>query len=148
MKRLLCRYLMLLAILVLAFDHGVLAKGDTVKLAISGAWLTRPVDVTNSIALVDVWSGARRAQSWLDFPKPFIGAEASEPPASLPRFTISFYVNDGSKVSVLYKLRYVPDPATGHGYIYLPAHGDPDANLVVVRPATADGITRPKSGAL
>lgn len=148
MKRQLCRCLMLLAILVLAFNHGVLAKGVTVKLAISGAWLTRPIELTNSIALVDVWSGARRAQSWLDFPKPFIGAEASDPPASLPLLTISFYVKDGSKVSSCtscapFRTRQ-PAAAT---FTFRPMLTRTRTGLSFAR-ATAGGITRPKSGAL
>ena len=40
----------------------MLAKGVTVKLAITGAWLTKPVEVTNPLALVNVWGGTRAAQ--------------------------------------------------------------------------------------
>jgi len=113
----------------------VLAKGVTVKLAITGAWLTKPVEVTNPLALVNVWGGTRAAQGWFDFPKPFIASVTSEPPASLPRFKISFYVNDGAQARVLYTVRYVPDPNTGRGYVYLPGRNDPDANWVINRPA-------------
>ncbi len=122
------------AILLLMLTHGVQAKAVTVKLTISGAWLQRPLEITNPLALVNVWSGTRVATSWFDFPKPFIGAITSPPAASLPRYTITFYANDGSKVLVVYTLRYVPDPLTGRGYIYLPGHTEPDANWAMIRP--------------
>jgi hypothetical protein len=135
MKRRLIHFSLALVLLVGTSGRGVLAKGATVKLAITGTWLTKPLEVTNRLALVNVWDGTRATQGRFDFPKPFIGSVTSEPPASLPRFKISFYVNDGAQVQVLYTVRYVPDPNTGRGYVYLPGHNDPDANWVINRPA-------------
>ena len=85
-------YGLLVLALIVGLVSGVAAKGPTVKLTITSERLTRPLDVTNPIALVDVWTGTRAAGSWWDFPKPFIGGVVTEPDAALPRYTISFLV--------------------------------------------------------
>jgi hypothetical protein len=126
--------------LVLCAVGTITAKGPTVRVTISGATLSQALDVTSPNALVNLWSGTRSARSWFDFPKPFIGDVAAPPDASLPRYTISFYVRTpanrpDAQVLKLLVVRYVPDPQTGTGYIYLPGHGDTDmVNQAIAHP--------------
>ena len=138
MNRMLVRAV-IVATLVVGLASPLIAKGPTVRLTIAGGGLTQPLNVTSPIALVNVWNGVRKAQSWWDFPKPFLAGAATEPDAVLPRYTISFYVKafaEEPQVRVLYVVRYVPDPQTGGGYVYLPRSGDSEArfNSVISRP--------------
>jgi hypothetical protein len=124
---------LLVLVLIVGLVTSLTAKGVTVKLTITGGHLSRPVDVTNPTALVDVWSGARPARSWWDFPTPFIGKTvATEPAAALPRYDVSFYVKTlpEQRVQMLYAVTYVPDPETGSGYIFIPKHD----SAVIARP--------------
>ena len=62
-----------------------------------------------------------------------------EPIATLPRYTVSFFVDaftDQPKIRKLYVVRYVPAPLTAGGFVYLPAAADVDGELngIVSRP--------------
>ena len=112
----------------------------TVRLTITGHHLGQPLEVRTPAALVNVWSGTRAAESLFDFPRPFFGKAAEEPGATLPRYTVSFYADaftEQPKVRKIYAIRYVPDPQTGGGFVYLPGPRDAEA-LLNVR-----AITRP-----
>ena len=112
---------------------------NALALTITGQHLERPIEVANPKALINVWTGTRAPESWLDFPRPFFGDVTAAPPATLPRYTVSFYVDafaEQPKVRKLYVVRYVPDPDTSGGFLYLPGPRDEDGvhNGVITRP--------------
>jgi hypothetical protein len=90
------------------------AKGETVRLTITGPSLPHAVDVTSSAALAaNVWSDN------------FFGNPAVEPDKAFPRYTVSFYVEPPrSSVRMMYVVYYVRNPKTGQGFIYLPGRGE------------------------
>lgn len=115
----------LVAALVVMAVVGASAKGPTIRIAIEGPRLGHPIEVTNPDALVNIWTGTRASRSFFDFPKSFVQDISPDPQASLPRYTLTFYVKEGPA----YVVRYTPDPQTGGGYVYLPL-GD----RTIVRP--------------
>lgn len=128
-----------LATVAVALGTSVYAKVPTVKLTIAGGQLPRELEVTTGRALVDIWTGTRPSESWFDFPTSFIGSVVGEPDRALPRYTVSFFADssqDRRRPQKLYVVRYVPDPRTGRGFIYLPLQSDPDGGLngIMVRP--------------
>jgi hypothetical protein len=95
------------------------AKGPTVKLTVTGASLTHPVDITSGKALdANIWAGD------------FLGAPASEPEASLPRYTVSFFAAPPRQpvavMAVMYVVQLALDTRSGEGFVYLPGEGDSD----------------------
>ena len=80
----------LIATAIFVLIDSVSAKGRTVRITITGQHIAQPIEVTNPKALIDVWTGTRRAESWLDFPRQFFGEVSEEPSAALPRYTVSF----------------------------------------------------------
>ncbi len=119
----------LAAVLVLVAAVNLAAKGATVRIAISGVHLQRPIDVTNPDALVNIWTGTRTARWFFDFPKSFLQGIAPAPEATLPRYTLTFYVRSGGTETPSYVVQYAPDPKAGGGYVYLPTGDRP-----IVRP--------------
>lgn len=108
-------------------DPGSLqAKDPTRKLIISGGGLAGGVEIVDSatLALSNVYSG-----NFLGMP----GAAAA-PPASAPRYEISFYLPQrGSwlhnlthrpRLQVAYVVYFVPDASHHTGYIYVPGRED------------------------
>ena len=129
----------LIATAIFVLIGSVSAKGRTVRVTITGQHIGQPIEVTNPKALIDVWTGTRRAESWFDSPRQFFDEVSEEPAAALPRYTVSFYVDafaEQPHVRKLYVVRYVPDPRTSGGFVYLPGPGEPDAdtNRIVSRP--------------
>lgn len=129
----------LIATTIFVLIDSASAKGRTVRITITGQHFGQPIEVTNPKALIDVWTGTRRAESWLDFPRQFFGQVSEEPAAALPRYTVSFYVDafaEQPHVRKLYVVQYVPDPRTSGGFVYLPGPREPDAatNRVISRP--------------
>ena len=116
------------ALCLSAITITVWAKAPTVKLTVAGGHLSRPLEVKNPAALVNVWSGTRRSESWFDFPRPFIGSVVTEPNTALPRYTVTFYT-DAPELKKIYVVRYVPDPDTGLGFVYLPLRSEPGGGL-------------------
>jgi hypothetical protein len=91
----------------------LLAKGPTVRLAISGPGLAESLIVTDPVALkATVYGGEFMEQQQGPVP---------EPPRSLPRYKVQFYVAPPrSEVRVMYEVDYVWDDAVGRALIYLP----------------------------
>jgi len=125
-----------IAMVAVIMGTGVSAKVPTSRVTISGGHLSGEVDVVNRKALVNIWDGTRPRESWFDFPQAFIGPLASEPDGRVARYTVSFYADGFAVGRKLYVVRYVPDPLSGFGFIYLPLSTDPDGafNGVVTRP--------------
>lgn len=114
-----------LAIAVLVFPAlaaSLEAKGSTVKLTISGATLTHPIDITDSVLLdlSNVYEGA------------FLGAPAvSAPTVRTFVYTLSFDValprNGG--VRTMYAVRVAREAAGNRLWLYLPGRGEPGYGL-------------------
>lgn len=118
-----------IAALVL-FQSSVSAKLPTVKIVVSGPGLPTELPLADKKLLVNVWGGARPSEGWSDFPQPFIGATVSAPPAPWRLYSVAFVAEwTPREQRVVYKIRYVPDWATGGGYIYLPGPNEPDGRL-------------------
>jgi hypothetical protein len=89
------------------------AKAPTVKLTVSGGGLADPIDITSGTALKpSIWEGD------------FIGASATKPDPSLPRYMVSFFAKIGEKPTRMYVVYLVLDSRTGDGFVYLPGRGD------------------------
>ena len=130
--------LALVVVAIVVMVGSLSAKGRTVRATITGQHLGQPIEVANPKALINVWTGTRAPESWFDFPRPFFGDVSKEPAATLPRYTVSFYVDafaEQPKVRKLYVVRYVPDPHTSGGFVYLPGPRDADGaqNGVITR---------------
>ena len=117
--------LSLLTLGVSALPGSLQAKEPTRKLIISGGGLAGGVEIVDSttLALSNVYSGN------------FLGPGAAQaPPASAPRYEISFYLPQrGSwlyslthrpRLQVSYVVYFVPDAAHHSGYIYVPGRDD------------------------
>jgi hypothetical protein len=102
------------------------AKEPTRKLIISGGGLAGGVEIVDSatLALSNVYSGNFLEMPGLDL----------VPPASAPRYEISFYLPQrGSwlyniahrpRLQVAYVVYFAPDPVHHTAYVYLPGRGD------------------------
>jgi len=106
---------------VVSIGASLVAKGETVRLSITGPGLTEPLVVTDAAALVHVWSDA------------FIGPMSGAPDTSLPRYQVSFHVLPARsrEVRVMYVVHYVVDPRTSEGFVYLPGRGEESYQLNV-----------------
>ena len=108
-----------IAIVVLAstcFAAPLGAKGQTVKLVVSGGGLREPIEITGKdVAFANPW-GDSFVHSW---------NAIAEPAAAAPRYDVSFYEHLApGDVEMKYVVDYVPG-LTGHGAIHLPGRGDP-----------------------
>jgi hypothetical protein len=116
--------------LVVLLQSSLSAKLPTVKVIVAGPGLAGDVPLVEKSLLVNVWTGFRSSEGWLDFPQPFIGAIVPAPPPEWPRYLVSFVAQwTPEQQRVVYRVRYVPDPQRGGGYIYLPGPNEPDGRL-------------------
>ena len=126
MKRLLS-----VALFLLLTPTQMLAKGPTSKITINGPGLKAPIAITDSnmVAHFNVWTGPG---TWSNVPgfnpnaPGFIvdWAQAATAPATgLQRYEVSFYEKIPDE-RLTYVVFYEYDPATGHGYVYLPGAKD------------------------
>lgn len=90
------------------------AKGPTVKLTMTPADGTQPIDITAGEALVHVWSDD------------FLGPIVSEPSAAVERYQMAFHVlpNRSRNVRVMYVVTYARNVASGESFVYLPGRGE------------------------
>jgi hypothetical protein len=125
--------------LLLVNPARLFAKGDTVKIAIHGANLKTPIQITDRkvLANIQVWSGLGTSSSESGFnPKApsFIidwsQGPTAQPPKGLPHYEVSFYANMPSE-QLIYVVSYAFDASTGHGYVYLPGRNDKNYYLNV-----------------
>lgn len=94
------------------------AKGQTVKLAVSGPGIPQTIEITEREAIApSVWGNA-----FFDVAKGPLAA----PDAALPRYVVKFYVQppQGGAVEMKYALYLVLDTATERALVYLPAPSD------------------------
>jgi hypothetical protein len=117
--------------LLLVIPAQVFAKGETVKITIKGADLKTPIEITDPKVLTEfqVWSGPGTSSSAPGFNPNAPGfivdwsQAVAEPPKGLQRYEVSFYAKIPNE-RLIYVVFYAYDPATEHGYIYLPGGTD------------------------
>jgi hypothetical protein len=121
----------LVTFLLLVIPAQVLAKGHTVKITIQGADLKTPVEITdpNVLTKFQVWSGPGTSSNFPGFNPNAPGfivdwtQAVAKPPKGLQRYEVSFYAKMPDE-RLIYVVFYEYDPATEHGYIYLPGRTD------------------------
>jgi hypothetical protein len=99
----------------------VAAKGQTRRLLVTGGTLQAPIEITSPDALANVWGGS------------FLGEPTLEPSATLPRYTVSFYVVPPRETAdrLMYVVSYVRDLDGAGGVVCLPGLGEPTNALNV-----------------
>ncbi|MBI3471218.1 MAG: hypothetical protein HY013_07665 [Candidatus Solibacter usitatus] len=132
MKRLLAVAFALLAAASLS------AKGRTVKITITGADLTAPIESTEeNLGSFQVWAGPGVRINQVPQTEGFIiewsRGVVPHAPAALQRYEVSFYAgcrtgDSGCKETeprLAYVVSYAYDTSTEEGYVYLPGKADP-----------------------
>ncbi len=121
MKRTLFWCALAIVLMALGAPRAAWAKGETVKLTLSGGGLAKDIELTDPEILKTshVWAG-----NFLDSSR----GTVKEPPRGLPRYEVTFYVKlrDDEEAKKAYVVYYCPSQAAGQGYIYLPGKGDPE----------------------
>lgn len=102
----------------------LVAKGPMVKIVISG--LASPLEISDpAISKFNPYAGPRSGFiiNWSDI--------VTAPSENLPRYDVGFYVYDSEKASpyLAYVAKYVFDPSTSSGYVYLAGPSDPQYQL-------------------
>ena len=132
MKRLLS---VLVPFLLVAIPAEVFAKADTSKITIKGADLEAPIEITDlkTLAKFSVWTGPGTSCTGSGCPgtsakqtESFIvdwSQAVAEPPSGLQRYEVSFYAKTPNE-RLIYVVFYEYDPATEHGYRYLPGRAE------------------------
>lgn len=124
----------LVILLLLAIPAELFAKGETSKIIIKGVNLSAPIGITDpkTLAHFGVWTGPG---TWCkgapgcskptteSFVVNWSQPMAGPPPKGLPRYEVSFYAKMPTE-RLVYVVFYVYDPATEHGYIYLPGRSE------------------------
>jgi hypothetical protein len=93
------------------------AKGETVRLEISGADLAATVNVTDNAAIAaNAWG-----VNYLEWEKGPVPAPAPE----MTRYTVKFYIQPSSgDIQMKYAVYFVWDETAKRGYVYLPGQAD------------------------
>jgi hypothetical protein len=136
MKTLVRRILVLALFVVMA--PGALAKGVTVKIAVSGGSLKSPLAITDPavVGQFSIWTGPNsrwRGQDGVwhtDYHGAYVDFPAGAVPA-LPHDTLGFDVEffvasmpDQPPIEETYRVRYAMEPDHAGGYVFLP-QGNP-----------------------
>jgi hypothetical protein len=110
-----------IGLLLLCGAGVVAAKGQTRRLVVTGGTLQAPIEIASPDALANVWGGS------------FLGEPTVEPSATLPRYTVSFYVVPPRETAdrLMYIVSYVRDPDELGGVVCLPGRGEPTYALNV-----------------
>lgn len=100
------------------------AKGDTVRITITGRDLAAPIEITDPAVAgrFHVWSGPGTSSNEAQGLNVDWSRGVVEPPNDLQIYEVSFVTtrrNPGT-----YVVRYAIDPSTNHGYVYLPGKTD------------------------
>jgi hypothetical protein len=120
--------LVLASIVVLTFFVSVVlfAKGPTLKVVISGADLSAPIEIGDRGRLADfnIWTGPGTSPSKDDGFVANWSSAVTAPPANVKRYRVSFYANHHGDAGADYLIVYAYDPAGRRGYVYLPGRGE------------------------
>jgi hypothetical protein len=115
----------------------VQAKGDVDRITLSGPGLDKPIvlnkEGTPEMGAFNPWLGG------------YLDGVVKAPPKA-PSYTADFFMNvssgDTVKLRHIYTAEYVPDPAGGAGYFYIPGSGDEgyELNKGTIMAAERDGM--------
>ena len=118
---------LLSAMLIPCVSTPLLAKGNTVKIIISGAGLKRAIEISDPkiLANFSVWTGPGTSTAdhqgliidWSHGP-------VRETPSTLRRYQVSFYAGAVPNERIVYVVYYVVNPDVSPGYVYLPGKSD------------------------
>jgi hypothetical protein len=102
------------------------AKGETVCIVIRGADLPAPIEIRDPkvIAGFHVWSGPGTSSNEPHGLSIDWSRGAAQVPRGLPIYEVSFVTTRTNPST--YIVHYAFDPATGHGYVYVPGKDDPE----------------------
>ncbi|MBI1353295.1 MAG: hypothetical protein GC160_03035 [Acidobacteria bacterium] len=114
------------------------AAHQLIRIDVEGSGLSEPVSITNRDALRDfsVWSGPGAYAEGVEETEGFIidwrAGPSPAPPEGLVRYEARFFEGcyrmdygcHGGDPALVYVVRYLVDPATGQGFVYLPAPGE------------------------
>lgn len=115
----------LTAVTVFLFAPSVLsAKGDTVRITISGGDLASPVEINDPAVAsrFEVWTGPGSSSNEAQGLNVDWSRGVLEPPKGLQIYEVSFITT--RRDAGPYVVRYAIDPATNQGYVYLPGKAD------------------------
>src|ERR1700732_251457 len=104
------------------------AKGETVKITITGTGLATPIEITDpKIRDFSVWSGAGASVNGNEETEGFIvdwsQGVVAERPNGLQHYEVAFYAANPD-TRLVYVVAYEYSPSTEQGYIYLPGKAD------------------------
>jgi hypothetical protein len=119
--------------IALAVPASLRAKGETIRITITGADLVAPIEITDIAILraFNVWSGPGvfhalgGFQNRTEETEGFVIDWASgfvERPRGLQHYEVAFYVS--SSPQPVYVVVYEPDASAERGYVYLPGTAD------------------------
>jgi len=114
--------LALLALLVLPAHLS--AKGNTIRITITGGNLAVPIEITDPavVARFHVWTGPGTSSNE---PQGLIvdwSRGVARPPKDVPVYEILFLTTRTDHST--YRVSYLVDPSTDEGYVYLPGKGE------------------------
>lgn len=100
------------------------AKGDTVRITITGGDLAAPIEITDPAvaARFHVWSGPGTSSNEAQGLNVDWSRGVVEPPKGLQIYEVSFVTTRRDPGT--YVVRYAIDPSTNQGYVYLPGKTD------------------------
>jgi hypothetical protein len=111
---------------LLVIPAELFAKAQTSKIVIKGADLSAPIEITDpkTLANFSVWTGTGTVCNPCPAPNPesFIvdwSRPMADRPSGLLRYEVSFYSKLPDE-QLIYVVFYEYDPATEHGFVYLP----------------------------
>lgn len=124
-----------MALLVIA-PAPVFAKGDTIRITITGGDLAAPIEITDPaiVRKYNVWAGRGTSSDEPHSVNIDWTQGIAEPPKGVPVYDVCFVIarrdppdpamRDGHHPGA-YVVRYEMDPSSGRGYVYLPGKTDP-----------------------
>lgn len=110
------------------FPAALSAKGDTVKIVITGAGLTTPLEIKDpAVVEFNIWSGPGCSANSVEETEGFIidwpKGVVADKPARLQHFEVAFYTWLKGQPPA-YVVLYEYDPSKPQGFVYLPGTGE------------------------
>jgi hypothetical protein len=101
------------------------AKGDTIRITITGGDLRAPIELTDPaiVSRYPVWSGPGTSSNEAQGLNVDWSRGVAEPPKVVQIYEVSFVTTRRDPGT--YVVRYAIDPSTNQGYVYLPGKADP-----------------------
>jgi hypothetical protein len=111
------RTLILLATVLVVAAAVLQAKGDTIKVVVTGPGLAQPLELTDKeVVAANVWAG-----NFVDWTR----GKAVAPAANTSRYLLQFHVQPPRMdPRMMYVVRCVWDDSTDSALVYLPGRGD------------------------